>query len=118
MSKNKTSKQQLVVHSNVLKTAIGTAFGTATLVGIHHRYRKQQQADARLQDYLIGMRHQLRSLAVSPNLTLTRLHYTYQQAVSSYKNYSQDSLAKPHLSSDHYDIAERHTTVMLARPVC
>ncbi len=101
MSKNKTSKQQLVVHSNVLKTAIGTAFGTATLVGIHHRYRKQQQADARLQDYLIGMRHQLRSLAVS-----------------SYKNYSQDSLAKPHLSSDHYDIAERHTTVMLARPVC
>ena len=118
MSENKTSKQQLAVHSNVLKTAIGTAFGTATLVGIHHRYRKQQQADARLQDYLTGIRYQLRSLAVSPNLTLNRLQHTYQQAVSSYKNYPQDSLGKLNRSSDHYDIAKRHTTVMLARPVC
>ncbi len=118
MSKNKTSKKQLVVHSNILKTAIGTAFGTAALVGIHHRYRKQQQADARLQDYLTGMRYQLRSLAVSPDLTLNRLQYTYQQAVSSYKNYPQDSLGKPNRLSDHYDITERHTTVMLARPVC
>ncbi|MDN5565914.1 MAG: DUF1513 domain-containing protein [Psychrobacter sp.] len=118
MSKNKTSKQQLAVHSNVLKTAIGTVFGTAALVGIHHRYRKQQQADARLQDYLTGMRYQLRSLTVSPDSTLNRLQYTYQQAISSYQNYPQDSLVTSNRSSEHYDIAERYTTVMLARPVC
>ena len=118
MSENKTSKKQLAVHSNVLKTAIGTVFGTATLVCIHHCYRRQQQADARLQDYLTGLRYQLRSLAVSPNSTLNRLQHTYQQAVSSYKNYPKDSLGKLNRSSDHYDIAKRHTTVMLARPVC
>ena len=39
----------------VLTTAALTVLGTASLVGVHHYYRRQTQPDARLQDYAEGL---------------------------------------------------------------
>lgn len=103
---------------STLKTALGvvsgTMLGTVALVGAHHRYRKQHEPDARLQDYLTGLNTRLQTLPSltlkQPQSQLTRLHYAYKQATNAYLNYSDENL-------DDTNLAALHTTIMLARPV-
>lgn len=92
--------------STVLSTLSATTAATAAVVGLHHYYRKQQQPDAHLQDYLIGIKAKLQLL---PSFRLPRLQHAYQQAKLAYQSYPTDSANK---------IGERHTTTMLPRPVC
>ncbi len=118
MSQRKNFKALSKLSLPVLKTGLGSVLGTAALVGIHHRYRKQHEPDARLQDYLIGLNARLQAL---PSLTqqqsqLMRLRYACNQATSAYRNYSKDSL-KNSLDNVSDDLAALHTTTMLARPV-
>lgn len=93
-----------------LNTALGTVLGTATLVAMHHYYRRQQYPDARLQDYLSGM-----SALRSAKLPLSRAHYAYRQAKKSWQQAYQNH-------GEHVKIGDEftkfHTTTMLARPVC
>ena len=104
--------------SSTLKTALGvvsgTMLGTVALVGAHHRYRKQHEPDARLQDYLTGLNARLQTLPSltlkQPQSQLTRLRYACSQATSAYLNYSDENL-------DDTNLAALHTTTMLARPV-
>lgn len=122
MSQRLTTKVLPQSDTSTVKTAFrvvsGTMLGTATLVGIHHRYRRQKQPDARLQDYLVGLNARLQSL---PSLELkpsqlARLRYAYKQATSAYLNYSKD-ISENSSDSASDDLAELHTTTMLARPV-
>ena len=88
---DKRSKHQ------VLKTSALTAFSTAALVGMHHRYRKQRQPTARLQDYVAGLGTTLKSLSLQLSSQFSSLA-------------SSQSVAT--------DFSAMHTTTMLARPVC
>ena len=116
-----------------LGTTLGTLIGTTALVGLHHRYRKQQQPEARLQDYLTGLNHahsninaQLNDLSRSEHLN--RLKYVGQQAIQAYQSYPNGSYSNksyPNYHKDKTDADEAtakllaiHTTTMLARPVC
>lgn len=106
-------------------TVAGTVFGTMALVGMHHRYRKQQQPEARLQDYLTGLRAQLPLLQAASSLPvppLTRLRYacqqatqTWQQAYHRYPNTCENEV----VNSSHVatTVSTAHTTTMLARQV-
>jgi len=100
----------------LLTTSMLTAIGTAALVGIHHRYRKQQHPDASLQDYVTGIRTQWQALRSTIDLTskLTRLRHACQQAVATGK---QAYHAVGDDKSNTPDFAAAHTTTMLARPV-
>ncbi|MCG3859279.1 DUF1513 domain-containing protein [Psychrobacter sp. Ps2] len=100
----------------LLTTSVLTAVGTAALVGIHHRYRKQQHPDASLQDYVEGIRTQLQVLRAGPDSTpkLSRLRYACEQAAATWKQ------AYHAAGDDKIDVpnyAAVHTTTMLARPV-
>ncbi|WP_201605771.1 DUF1513 domain-containing protein [Psychrobacter immobilis] len=100
----------------ILTTSVLTAVGTAALVGIHHRYRKQQHPDASLQDYVEGIRTQLQVLRAAPVSTpkLSRLRYACEQAAATWKQ------AYHAAGDDKIDVpnyAAVHTTTMLARPV-
>lgn len=97
----------------VAETIFGTVLGTAALVGIHHRYRKQQQPDARLQDYLYGLGVPLKVSLATP---LPRLHYAYQQAKLAWQQHPQTCSNNNDRSVA--DFSSVHTTTMLARPVC
>ncbi|MGM8900655.1 DUF1513 domain-containing protein, partial [Psychrobacter sp. 1Y4] len=105
------------VSRELLTTSMLTAVGTAALVGIHHRYRKQQHPDASLQDYVAGMRAQLQALQSRAGSTpnLRRFRYACQQAAvtwhQAYNNVIDDN------KSDILDLTTMHTTTMLARPV-
>lgn len=122
MSPRKTSKALSELSLPVIKTGLGivlgSVLGTATLVGIHHRYRRQQQPNARLQDYLVGLNARLQSLPSLElkQLQLARLRYAYKQATSAYVNYSKD-ISENGLDNAINDLAKLHTTTMLARPV-
>lgn len=100
----------------LLTTSVLTAVGTAALVGIHHRYRKQQHPDASLQDYVDGIRTQLQALRAAPDSTpkLSRLRYACEQAAATWK---QAYHAVGDGKSNTPDFAVMHTTTMLARPV-
>ncbi|GAF56274.1 putative exported protein [Psychrobacter sp. JCM 18901] len=100
----------------LLTTSVLTAVGTAALVGIHHRYRKQQHPDASLQDYVDGIRTQLQVLRAGPDSTpkLSRLRYACEQAAATWK---QAYHAVDDDKHDVPDFAVMHTTTMLARPV-
>ena len=127
VSVNKNNRQSYALKAKsfsheLLTTSLLTALGTATFVGIHHRYRKQRLADARVQDYVTGIYAQLNALqsAAAPKSTLTRFRYACQQAASAWQqayrlpvNDEQNSgsgLPTP-------DFKSMHTTTMLARPV-
>ncbi|MGP4863833.1 DUF1513 domain-containing protein [Psychrobacter sp. T6-5] len=105
------------VSRELLTTSMLTAVGTAALIGIHHRYRKQQHPDANLQDYVTGIRAQLQALQSGAGSTpnLRRFRYACQQAAvtwqQAYHHVIDDN------ESDVLDLTAMHTTTMLARPV-
>lgn len=112
--------------SSLFTTLLGSVSTTATLVGIHHYYRKQQQPEARLSDYLIGLKAQLHSvsaLSTPPLASINRLSYSYQQAKQAWQQSAQ-------LDSNNYqsyqdlsdakvidDFSALHTSVIMPRPV-
>ena len=107
----------------LLTTSLLTALGTATFVGIHHRYRKQRLADARLQDYVSGIYAQLnavQSAATGSKSTLRRLRYACQQAASTWQQAYRLQMDDNQPSSRDLsanDFRSMHTTTMLTRPV-
>lgn len=103
--------------NELLTTTALAALGTTALVGMHHYYRKQQQPDARLQDYLSGINTQLKAF---PPVQLTRLQYAYQQATQAYQHYPNDSYPDNDMQSKsiNTDFSDVHTTTMLARSIC
>lgn len=100
----------------LLTTSMLTAVGTAALIGIHHRYRKQQHPDASLQDYVAGMRAQLQALQSGAGSTpnLKRFHYACQQAAVTWQQAYHQAIDD---ESNVLDLIAVHTTTMLARPV-
>ncbi|MEJ6069366.1 DUF1513 domain-containing protein, partial [Psychrobacter sp. 16-Bac2893] len=107
----------------LLTTSLLTALGTATFVGIHHRYRKQRLADARLQDYVSGIYAQLNALqsaATGSKSMLRRLRYACQQAASTwqqaYRLLMDDNQPNSRDLSAN-DFRSMHTTTMLTHPV-
>lgn len=66
-------------------TLLSAAMGTAALVGIHHRYRKQQQPDASLWDYLAGMGAQLQLINLTPKRELVQFRHACQQAAVAWQ---------------------------------
>lgn len=96
-------------------TALSTVVGTAALVGIHHRYRKQRQPDARLLDYAIGIRSHLPS-ASKPQLT--RFRYACQQAAAAWQQSYHNAIEDKGSDSNTTDFSAVHTTTMLTHPVC
>ena len=101
-------------------TTLGSVLGTAALVVIHHRYRKQHQPEARLQDYVTGVRSQLHILQASPKPQLTRFRYAYQQAFAAWQQAYYDTIENNNYDSKNTvtDFTATHSTTMLARPVC
>ncbi|AMN68313.1 DUF1513 domain-containing protein [Psychrobacter sp. P11G5] len=99
-------------------TALSTIMGTAALVGIHHRYRKQRQPDASLQDYVAGVRAQLHLLSSTAKPELTRFRYACQQAAAAWQQSYHNSIEDKGSDSNTTDFSTAHTTTMLARPVC
>lgn len=104
------------VSREFLTTSMLTAVGTAALVGIHHRYRKQQHPDASLQDYVAGMRAQLQALQSGAGSTpnLKRFRYACQQAAVTWQQAYHQAIDD---KSNVLDLTTMHTTTMLARPV-
>ena len=107
----------------LLTTSLLTALGTVTLVGIHHRYRKQHRDDARLQDYVSGIYAQFNTLQPANDLksSLISFRYACQQATATWQqaynmpvNDKQPSSSG--LATNNFNAM--HTTTMLARPVC
>ena len=111
---DKRSNHERLVTS--LLTTLGSVLGTATLIGLHHHYRKQHQPEARLQDYVTGVRSQLH--ATKPQLT--RFRYAYQQASATWQQaYHNDIDNKSYHSKNTVaDFTATHSTIMLARSVC
>ena len=104
------SSNELLVTS--VLTALGTVMGTAALIGIHHRYRKQRQPDASLQDYVLGIRSRLLLLPALSKPRLTHFRHVCQQATAAWQQACYtDSLTSA------ADFSAIHTTTLLARPV-
>ncbi len=99
-------------------TALATVIGTAALVGIHHRYRKQRQPDAILQDYVTGVRAQLHLLPRAPKAQLTRLRSASRQAAFAWQQAYHDSVDNKGSDNSTTNFSAVHTTTMIARPVC
>lgn len=101
-------------------TLFGSAFGTATLIGLHHHYRKRRQPEARLQDYVTGVRSQLQVLQASPKPQLARFRYAYQQASAAWQQAYHDPIENKndHSKNTAADFTAMHSTTMLARSVC
>ena len=128
VSVNKNHRQSDVLKAKpfsheLLTTSLLTALGTATFVGIHHRYRKQRLADARLQDYVSGIYAQLnavQSAATGSKSTLRRLRYACKQAASTWQQAYRLPMDDNQPSScdlSANDFRSMHTTTMLTRPV-
>ncbi len=103
---------------SLLGTVSATISTTAVLVGLHHYYRKQQQPEARLQDYLSGLNAQLCSLSSSK---IAHLQHTCQQAKLAYQRYNSDDFAAANTINTNpqvSDVAASHTTTVISRPVC
>ncbi|MFZ2555170.1 MAG: DUF1513 domain-containing protein, partial [Psychrobacter urativorans] len=99
-------------------TTLATVMGTAALVGIHHRYRKQRQPDASLQDYVIGIRSQWYLLSSAPRTQLTRFRYASRQAASAWQQAYHNSIKDSDNDNSTTDFSGAHTTTVLPRPVC
>ena len=101
-------------------TMLSTVIGTAVLVGIHHRYRKQRHPDASLRDYVVGMRSQVHSLSSSPKRELVQFRHACQQATfawqQAYRLPIEDKQNNKHHSLT--DFSALHTTTVLTHPVC
>ena len=104
------SSNELLITS--VLTALGTVMGTAALVGIHHRYRKQRQPDSSLQDYVLGIRSRLLLLSALSKPRLTHFRHACQQATAAWQQACYtDSLTSA------ANFRAMHTTTLLARPV-
>ena len=117
-SEDKQSNNELLATSAL--TMLSTIMGTVALVGIHHRYRKQRQPDARLQDYVVGIRSQLQSLTSTPTPQLARFSYACQQAATAWQHAYHLSL-DDRQNTNHHSVADfsaLHTTTVLTRPIC
>ncbi|ERL56033.1 DUF1513 domain-containing protein [Psychrobacter aquaticus] len=102
----------------LLATSALTVMGTVALVGIHHRYRKQRQPDARLQDYVTSARAQLHSLPSATKPPLMRLRYACQQGAAAWRQaYHTYSTENKGYDSSATDFSAIHTTTLLARPI-
>lgn len=115
MDKGATVKMRTTSGVAILGNTIAVIMGTTALLSIHHRYRKQRQPNARVQDYLIGLRTQLQLLSSQSAPQLSRLQYAYKQAGGawqhayySYSNNNDDANA---------DFSAMHTTTMPVRQV-
>ena len=101
-------------------TLLSAVMGTAALVGIHHRYRKQQQPDASLWDYSAGMRSQLQWIISTPKRELVQFCHACQQAATAwqqaYRLPMEDKQTPNHNSLADFSAA--HITTLLPRPVC
>lgn len=129
-SKNRRVEQvNRQLGQELLVTSALTILGTVALVGLHHRYRKQQYPDASLQDYVTGIRSQLDSLPLISKQQLKRLGNACQQAAiawqQAYGRYSsQDHLSQEYSSrvkgrnDSTSNLSIVHTTTLLSRPVC
>ncbi len=115
---DKHSNHELLVASAL--TLFGSAFGTATLIGLHHHYRKRHQPGARLQDYVTGVRSQLQVLQASPKPQQARFRYAYQQASAAWQQAYHDPIENKndHSKNTAADFTAMHSTTMLARSVC
>lgn len=115
---DKQSNNELLAISAL--TMLSTIMGTVALVGIHHRYRKQRQPDARLQDYVVGIRSQLQSLTSTPTPQLARFSYACQQAATAWQHAYYLSLDDKNNTNHHSvaDFSAAHTTTVLTRPIC
>ena len=115
---DKQSNNELLATSAL--TMLSTIMGTVAFVGIHHRYRKQRQPDARLQDYVVGIRSQLQSLTSTPTPQLARFSYACQQAATAWQHAYYLSLDDRQNTNHHSvaDISALHTTTVLTRPIC
>ena len=115
---DKQSNNELLATSAL--TMLSTIMGTVAFVGIHHRYRKQRQPDARLQDYVVGIRSQLQSLTSTPTPQLARFSYACQQAATAWQHAYHLSL-DDRQNTNHHSVADfsaAHTTTVLTRPIC
>lgn len=115
---DKHSNHELLVASAL--TLFGSAFGTATLIGLHHHHRKQHHPEARLQDYVTGLRSQLQVSQASPKPQLARFRYAYQQASAAWQQAYHDPIENKndHSKNIAADFTAMHSTTMLARSVC
>lgn len=103
----------------LLMTSALTVIGTAALVGLHHRHRRQSQPDASLQDYLIGIRSQGFLLPFASKRQLTRFRYACQQATMGWQQaYQADSLENKGNDDSANYFSAIHNTTMLPRTVC
>lgn len=129
MDKHTIYEQLPTSASTVIRTTLGTTLGvflgTTALVGAHHYYRRQQQPEALLCDYLTGVRSQLQSLSLQrlqPSSSFKRLQYTYQQAKYAHHTYSKsdakNSTIKDNSAKTAVHLAAVPVTTMLTRPVC
>ena len=111
------------ISHELLTTSMLTMASTAVIVGIHHRYRRQQQPEASLRDYVTGIRGQWQSATshTAPVPTLSRLRYACQQAAirwrQAYHQASGDSVLLDGSDATAGYSSTAHTTTMLARPV-
>ena len=101
-------------------TMLSTVIGTAVLVGIHHRYRKQHHPDASLRDYVVGMRSQVHSLSSTPKLELVQFRHACQQATFAWRQAYRLPIEDKQNTKHHSltDSSAAHTTTVLPRPVC
>ena len=115
---NKPLNHELLVTSAL--TMLSAAMGTAALVGIHHRYRKQYDPDASLQDYVVGISSQLQSLTVTPKRELVQFRHAYQQAAVAWQQAYRLPIAAKNKANHHSvtNFSALHTTTILPRPVC
>ena len=116
---DKQSNNELLATS-ALTMLSAMIMGTVAFVGIHHRYRKQRQPDARLQDYVVGIRSQLQSLTSTRTPQLARFSYACQQAATAWQHAYHLSLDDRQNTNYHSvaDISALHTTTVLTRPIC
>ncbi len=101
-------------------TMLSTVIGTAVLVGIHHRYRKQRHPYASLRDYVVGMRSQVHSLSSTPKLELVQFRHACQQATFAWQQAYRLPIEGKQ-NTNHNSLAAfsaLHTTTVLTRPVC
>ncbi|MBB3106991.1 hypothetical protein FHS24_001508 [Psychrobacter luti] len=101
-------------------TMLSAFMGTAALVSIHHRYRKQRHPDASLQDYAVGMRSQLQSLSSTLKRELVQFRHACQQATTAWQQaYRLPIEDKQHTyTNGATEFSAAHTTTVLPRTVC
>ncbi|WP_296245887.1 MULTISPECIES: DUF1513 domain-containing protein [unclassified Psychrobacter] len=115
---DKQSHYELVATSAL--TALCSVIGSAALVGMHHRYRKQYQPNASLRDYVTGIRSQLQPSMSAPKRQVSQLRYACQQAAFAWQEAYRSPTGAEHFTHNNSvtEFSALHTTTVLARPIC